>query len=400
MATSLLLILAFAAAHPATPLLVAPNTPATPAATFSMAGSPLLPLAASTLAMQQVIRSAEQLQEIAAPVALLPDPLLAEVLAVSNYPSQVVRARDFMNANGLTSQARQLGWPQSVVILTQAPDFLRNLAAHRDWLLALNQSLRNQPSDLLRAVQMLRERAWNSGALRDVQGMRVLRNAGVIRIEPEDPAVVPIPSYSPSVVFAEEAPAGAITMVGSIPSASFGERIDIDWNAGQLVNGWGGWFQGEVGRDRGGNISASGTTFVLGSRPGYDGTVWRPSGTVVFPGSVSTQGHPLEITPWIPPVSPSAPLNPLPPVSGVQPLSPVRPATVRGPVQPASVRGPVQPVRPVAPIPSNIPGVYAPVPFGFDPVAAGWANGGTIFAPGAAGWNTGSRGATSTGWSR
>lgn len=371
--------------------------PATPAIDGTV--GPVIPMVAMAVPAQQVVRSSEQLQDIAAPVALLPDPLLAEVLAVSNYPSQVVRARDFMNANGLTSQARQLGWPQSVVVLTQAPDFLRNLANHRDWLLALNQSLRNQPSDLLRAVQMLRERAWNSGALQGVQGMRVLRNGGIIRIEPQDPAVVPIPSYSPAVVFSSEASPQSITIAGSIPAASFGERIDIDWNAGQLVNGWGGWFQGEVGRDRAGNVSASGTTFILGSRPGYDGTVWRPSGTVVFPGSVSTQGHPLEITPWIPPVSPSAPLMPMSPVTPVQAQAPVRPVGVRAPVQPASVRGPVQPVRPVAPIPSNIPGVYAPVPFGFDPVAAGWANGGTVFAP-SGGWNAGARGASSSGWSR
>jgi len=363
-----------------------------------------VPLAAGPLAVlgsfapepRQFARSHQELLEIAAPVALLPDPLLAEVLAASNFPAQINRARNFMNSQGLNSAGQQLRWPESVRVLTQAPEFFNNIARHRDWLVALNQVLRGQPSDLFAAIQSLRDRAWRNGALRDVQGLRVVRSAGVIRIEPADASVIPIPCYAPSLFFAEVAAPQAVTIAGSIPSASIGERLDINWSTGELLHGWGGWFQGEIGRDRAGNISASGTTFVLGNRPGYEGVPWRPSGTVVFPGSISTQGSPLEISPWVPPVAPSEPLMPAGPLN---PQRPVAPASVRAPhspVQPASLRGPIQPARPVAPIPSNIPGVFAPVPFGYDSVTAGWAGGGSIFGP-AGGWAAGQRGAASSG---
>jgi hypothetical protein len=349
----------------------------------------------------QAGRSPQELFDIAAPVALLPDPLLAEVLAASNFSTQITRARRFMNSQGLNSAGRQLRWPDSVRVLTQAPEFFNNLATHRDWLLALNQALRVQPRDLFAAIQSLRQRAWESGALRGVQGVRIVRAAGVIRIEPADSDFIPIPCYAPAVVFAQEAPPQAITMAGSIPTSSIGERLDLNWTTGELVYGWGGWFQGEIGRDRAGNISASGTTFVLGSRPGYEGVPWRPSGTVVFPGSVSTQGSPLEIAPWVPPVAPSQPLMPAGPMTPRQPLNPTSVRAPHAPVQPATVRGPVQPMRPVAPIPSNIPGVYAPLPLGDDQLLlggwggwGGWAGGGSIFGP-AGGWAAGQRGASS-----
>lgn len=339
----------------------------------------------------------ERLLDLAAPVALLPDPLLAQVLAASNYPSQINRIRNFMNSQGLMSGARQLSWPASVVVLTQAPAFFNNIATHREWLQGLNTALRNQPGNLFTAVQILRSKAVRSGALAQVPQLRVINVRGTIQIEPSDPSSIPIPSYTPSVVFQEEAPVGAIGIAGSIPTSSITQPLEINWATGELVNGWGGWCQGQIGRDRAGNISASGTTFVLGSRPGYDGAVWRPSGTVVFPGSVSTQGSPLEITPWIPPVSPTAPLMPAAPVEPVRPAAPASRVAPHAPVQPASVVRPVRPVQPVAPIPSNIPGVYAPVPFGFDPVAQGWAyGGGTVFGA-SGGWQASSRGAASTG---
>lgn len=322
--------------------------------------TPAIPLTA-VVPMAPVMqnRSSQQLQVLAAPIALMPDPVLAEIIAASNFWSSISQANQVLVAGGNAAQLRQLALPAPVRVIAALPDLLREVGQRRDWVLALNQASRRQSAALFAAIQDLRSIAAFNGALVDGPEVNLSDRSGAIAIEPADTSGVSVPSYDPSVVFAaglERGSLAPISYTGWVPMSVFTDPIEIDWANGRISNGWGPWFSSTLGRDSRGNVIASGTYTVLGSRPGYEGMNWRPNGTVVIPGSRSTQGHalePMEPLPWVLPTQPLMPAQPLQPVSRVAPAQPLRPIA---PVQSLAYRRPVQPLQPVQPIPSNLAG--------------------------------------------
>src|SRR5689334_14161148 len=74
--------------------------------------------------------TAEQLEQIAAPVALYPDPVLAQVLMASTYPLEVVQAYRFVKANPklsgdqLNEKMKDQDWDDSVKSLVSFPQIL------------------------------------------------------------------------------------------------------------------------------------------------------------------------------------------------------------------------------------------------------------------------------------
>ncbi|HMN97044.1 MAG TPA: DUF3300 domain-containing protein [Phycisphaerales bacterium] len=301
----------------------------------------------------------QRLRNIVAPIALLPDPLLAEVIAASNFWPQIVRANQVILGGATQAQLRQLRAPAPVQVLMAVPYLLNEIAQRQEWTLSLNQASRRTPRPMFQAIQELRRVALTNGALVDSSSVAIVDRDGVIRIEPANASGVPVPTYDPAVVFDRAREPGSVSPIGFtafIPIDAFVEPIEIDWAQGRIANGFGPWFTGTLGRDSRGNVIASGTFTVLGARPGYEGTNWRPNGTIVNPGSISTQGHalePMQPLPWVLPTQPLAPAQPLQPVSAVAPVRPLQP---RAPVQPISYRQPVQPLAPVQPIPSTLAG--------------------------------------------
>ncbi|MFO0872703.1 MAG: DUF3300 domain-containing protein [Phycisphaerales bacterium] len=351
------------------------------------------------------LRSAEQLENLVAPIALFPDPLLAQTIAAANYPSKMVQASNWVAAGGLPSSNAYTQLPGSVQFFVNLPDLLATLATHRDWLGVLGRAYGAQPGDLMNAVQALRHRARDAGNLASNSFQTIVTDGPFLLIEPASPQFIPVPSYDRSTVFmrrdAGDGGVGApVRFVASVPTSAVVQRIDCDWHAGRLTYGWGGWYSGEIGRTNAGGStrpSASGTYYVLGNGPGYDGSGWRPNGTIVMPGSTSTQGQPLEMVPNLPLVEPTAPLMPATPVQRVQPLAPVQRLAPRAPVQALAYNAPVQPLAPVQPIPSNI-AYQPPVPFGATDGVSGaaWTSvGGTAFGVGSGGYAAGARGARS-----
>ncbi|HEY4911749.1 MAG TPA: DUF3300 domain-containing protein, partial [Methylomirabilota bacterium] len=69
----------------------------------------------------------EQLEQIAAPIALYPDPLLAQVLMAATYPLELVQAARFVQANPslqggpLNDALRAQSWDDSVKSLVLLP---------------------------------------------------------------------------------------------------------------------------------------------------------------------------------------------------------------------------------------------------------------------------------------
>jgi len=115
--------------------------------------------------------SREQLETLVAPVALYPDPLLAQVLAASTYPLELVEAQQWISQQpGLRGQqlidaAKQQNWDPSVQALAAFPDALALLARDVRWTTDLGNAFLGQQNDVMVAVQRLRERAQSNGVL-------------------------------------------------------------------------------------------------------------------------------------------------------------------------------------------------------------------------------------------
>lgn len=85
----------------------------------------------------------EQLQQLVAPIALYPDSLVAQILAASTFPDQVVEADRWVEAHpGLRGEA--LGqavdsevWDPSVKALTAFPSVLGNMDKNLSWTSSL-----------------------------------------------------------------------------------------------------------------------------------------------------------------------------------------------------------------------------------------------------------------------
>ncbi len=175
------------------------------------AGSPdpQAPGAAPTPAAPQL--SAAQLEQLAAPVALYPDALLAQVLMAATYPLEVVSAARWIKANAklqgaaLDKAAEQQPWDPSVKSLLKFPQVLQMMDEKLDWTQQLGNAFLAQPQDVMNAVQHLRSQARAHGSLKSNQQQTVtVDNSGpskVIVIQPAQPSVVYVPTYNPTVVY-------------------------------------------------------------------------------------------------------------------------------------------------------------------------------------------------------
>jgi len=187
------------------------------------------------------------LEELLAPIALYPDPLLANVLAACCYPDEVAQA-----ARG----GDPAGWEPSVQAVAKVPDALKMLTDYPDWTKAVGEAFILQSPDVMRAVQSLRARAYANGALQTSEQMVVQQQGDVIIIEPAQPEIIYVPSYNPSVVYVDHhddaAAAGLIGFgLGITAGLIIGNNMDCDWHGGGCCYGcgWGHWGHGDVDID-------------------------------------------------------------------------------------------------------------------------------------------------------
>jgi hypothetical protein len=148
-------------------------------------------------------QNATQLQQEVAPMALYPDSLVAQVLAASTFPEQVVEADRWVQAHpdlkgeALGKAVDPLPWDPSVKALTAFPSVLGNMDKNLSWTSSLGDAYYNQPQDVMDAVQTMRRRAQASGNLRTTPQQTVSTQGPAITIEPQSPNVVYVPAYDP-----------------------------------------------------------------------------------------------------------------------------------------------------------------------------------------------------------
>src|SRR5215469_5453908 len=166
--------------------------------------SPFQGSAASTL-------PPDQLDSLVAPVALYPDPLLAQTLAASTYPLEVIQLQQWLTKNpGLKDQAladavAKQFWDPSVQALAALPEVVKRLADDLQWTTDLGNAFLAQQNDVMDAVQRMRAKAKEKGTLKSTDQQRVetqvVENKSVVVIEQANPQVVYVPSYDPVVVW-------------------------------------------------------------------------------------------------------------------------------------------------------------------------------------------------------
>src|ERR1700734_2493056 len=157
---------------------------------------------------QGVPLTADELQQLAAPIALYPDALVAQVLAAATFPDQVAAAEGWVQAHSnLTGSALMQAvdgqpWDPAVKALTQFPSVLGNMASNLTWTSSLGEAYHTQSADVMTAIQVLRAKAYAAGNLKSSTQLAVVQQSPqVIVIQPVNPQVVYVPMYNPAVVY-------------------------------------------------------------------------------------------------------------------------------------------------------------------------------------------------------
>lgn len=153
--------------------------------------------------------SQAELQELVGPVALYPDDLLAIVLPAAAYPLQIVEAARFLKALESDPTLKPNDdWDDSIVALLNYPEVIELLNDDLDWTLRLGEAVVVQQSDVVKAVEGFRDRAYAAGNLKSDEYQTVSRDDDdVIYISPVEEDVIYVPYYEPAqVVYYQPAP--------------------------------------------------------------------------------------------------------------------------------------------------------------------------------------------------
>jgi hypothetical protein len=169
------------------------------------------PAAAQAAPPESVKLSADQLDSMVAPIALYPDPLLAQCLVASTYPIDVVAAQQWLAKNStlkgedLVKAAEKEPWDPSVQALVTLPDALKVLSENIQWTQDLGDAFLASQADVMDAVQRMRAKAKDAGKLESTEQQKVetttVESKTVIEIQPASTQVVYVPTYNPTVIW-------------------------------------------------------------------------------------------------------------------------------------------------------------------------------------------------------
>ena len=179
--------------------------------------------------------SAEQLDNLLAPIALYPDPLLAQVLVAATFPDEIDQAarslRDDPNALDIDGES----WDVSVKAVAHYSEVLEMMADKLDWTEALGQAYVSQSTDVMASVQRLRAQARAEGNLDSTPEMQVVDSDGGIELWPAQPQYLFVPTYDPAVVFFSRSP---LFFHRRFPIGAW-LNYDLDWRGHRVYyHGW------------------------------------------------------------------------------------------------------------------------------------------------------------------
>src|ERR1700704_261085 len=188
--------------------------------TATLCAALLLPGEVPSLAQSQAAGSVQteatkvppdQLDSLVAPLALYPDPLLAQTLAASTYPLEIIQLQQWLQKNSplkdkaLADAVAKESWDPSIQALAGLPDVVKRLANDIQWTTDLGNAFLAQQAEVMDAVQRMRKKAKEKGNLKSSEQQKVetkvVESKQVIVIQQANPEVIYVPSYSPVVVY-------------------------------------------------------------------------------------------------------------------------------------------------------------------------------------------------------
>lgn len=181
----------------------------------------------------------EELEDLLAPVALYPDPILGNVLVASTNPQEVLDAGNWrlenesLEGTALDDAAKKAGFTPPVRVLVQNPVILDMMNSERGWTTELGQAYVNDQAGVLDSVQRLRLQARDAGNLVSSDKLRVeTEDQGgtqYVYLSSPDPEVVYVPQYDPEVVYApvEEDRGHSTGTVIAVAALAFGAGLVV-----------------------------------------------------------------------------------------------------------------------------------------------------------------------------
>ena len=203
--------------------------------------------------------SNDELDSLVAPIALYPDPLLAQTLASSTYPIEIMQLQQWLDKNkdlkdqALADAVAKQPWDASVQAMAAFPEVTTRMAGNIQWTSDMGNAFLAQQQDVMDAVQRMRAKAEGTGALKTSEQQTVetktVGSEQVIVVEQANPSTVYVPSYDPTVVYGQPAvPYPSYTYPGYIAGGAlaFGGAVALGAAWGNNW-GWGcGWDNGDV----------------------------------------------------------------------------------------------------------------------------------------------------------
>lgn len=194
--------------------------------------------------------TAEALEELLAPIALYPDPILTQVLVASGNPQEVLDAGNWLLQNeslkgaALEQAATKVGFTPPAIALLQFPATLDMMCQEMGWTTELGQAFATDQAGVLAAVQRLRAQAVEVGNLKTSPEMTVAMETiegddgtseEVIYLKPTDPEVIYVPQYDPVATYAPAPTTTTVVQEGHSDSAMVTTAL-LAFGAGMLVN--------------------------------------------------------------------------------------------------------------------------------------------------------------------
>jgi len=195
----------------------------------------------------------DQLDSLVAPIALYPDPLLAQTLVASTYPLELIQLQQWLAKNpGLKDKAladavAKEPWDPSIQALAALPEVVKRLADDIQWTTDLGNAFLAQQSDVMDAVQRMRRKAQEKGNLKSTEQQKVetkvIENKSVIVVEQADPQVVYVPSYDPVVVYGPPVYPYPPIYYPYYPAGYYAAGLAISFGVGVMMGAFwsGGW---------------------------------------------------------------------------------------------------------------------------------------------------------------
>ena len=213
----------------------------------------------------------EQLDSLVAPIALYPDDLLAQTLAASTYPLEVMQLDQWMDKNknlkdkALADAVAKQPWDPSVQAMAAFPEAVQRMAENIQWMTDVGNAVLAQQKDVMDAVQRMRAKAQGTGNLKTgseqkVETKTTQSGQQVIVVEKANPEAVYVPSYDPAVVYGAapaEAPYYPYSYPGYRPGTALAWGSAIAVGGAWANNNWGNcdWDDGNVNINNNNNFN-------------------------------------------------------------------------------------------------------------------------------------------------